>query len=134
MEHRLWIDGQWTDSRGGGTLTIENPATGEKIGEVPDGSREDVDRAVQAAKTASSDGGSSRMRPEDRSRIRWTLADLIEAHAEELARVETENTGKPYQKSSLEGDLPYTVSNLRFFAAAARDTHGARAGEYSPNT
>ena len=52
MEYNLWIDGQWVDSLGGGRLAVENPATGQKIAEVPDGSRADVDRAVQAAKTA----------------------------------------------------------------------------------
>ena len=60
MEHKLWINNQWVDSVGGGTLSVENPATGQKIAEVVDASREDVDRAVQAAKTAFYDGGWSR--------------------------------------------------------------------------
>jgi betaine-aldehyde dehydrogenase len=132
MEHRLWINGEWTDSDGG-RLAIENPATGEKITEVIDGSRTDVDRAVQAARTAFYDGRWSKKTPAERSLIMWRLADLLEAQAEEFARVESENTGKPYQFVSLGGDIPFAVDNLRFFAAAARDTHGNNAGEYMAN-
>jgi acyl-CoA reductase-like NAD-dependent aldehyde dehydrogenase len=50
MEYRLWIDGKWVDTQGGGKTSVENPATGEKIAEVQDASRADVDRAVQAGK------------------------------------------------------------------------------------
>lgn len=130
MEYKLWINGEWTDSQGGGRRTIENPATGETIAEVVESSRKDVDRAVQAAKAAFYDGRWSRKTPGERSKALWKLADLIEARMEAFARVESENTGKPYQAVSLGADLPFTIDNLRFFAAAARDTHGSHAGEY----
>jgi betaine-aldehyde dehydrogenase len=130
MEHKLWIDGAWADGSGG-WLPIENPATGERIAEVPDASRADVGRAVRAAHAAFYDGRWSRKTPGERSLALWRLADLIESHAEEFARAESENTGKPYAYLSLGGDIPFAVDNLRFFAAAARDTHGARAGEYA---
>ena len=130
MEYRLWISGEWQDSNGGGRMAVENPATGEKIAEVVDASRGDVDRAVQAAHQAFYDGRWSKVTPGQRSLALWRLADLIEARAEEFARVESENTGKPYRSVSLEADIPETVDNLRFFAAAARDTHGLSAGEY----
>ncbi|HEX9372978.1 MAG TPA: gamma-aminobutyraldehyde dehydrogenase [Roseiflexaceae bacterium] len=130
MEHKLWIDGAWSDGTGGRT-SIENPATGEQIAEVADASREDVDRAVQAARAAFYDGRWSKITPAERSLALWRLADLLEARAEEFARVESENTGKPYKFLSLAGDIPFAVDNLRFFASAARDTHGARAGEYA---
>ena len=52
MEYKLWIDGQWLDTSGGSPMSIEDPATGKEIAEVINASREDVDRAVQAAKTA----------------------------------------------------------------------------------
>jgi betaine-aldehyde dehydrogenase len=131
MAYKLWIDGQWVDSQGGGLMTIENPATGEKLAEVVDASPADVDRAVQAAQTAFYDGRWSKLTPGERSLALWKLADLIEARAAELARVESENTGKPYEFLSLGGDLPFAVDNLRFFAAAARDIHGFSAGEYA---
>ncbi|HET9587357.1 MAG TPA: gamma-aminobutyraldehyde dehydrogenase, partial [Anaerolineales bacterium] len=126
----LWIDGQWQDTRGGKAMPIEDPTTGSQIAEVIDASKEDVDRAVQAAKRAFYDGRWSKKTPSDRSKAIWKLADLLEANAEELAKVESENTGKPYQFVSLGGDIPFAVDNLRFFASAARDTHGNHAGEF----
>jgi len=131
MDYKLWIDGQWVDSDGGQRMSIENPATGEKIAEVVDASRADVDRAVTAAHTAFYDGRWSKLTPGERSLAIWKLADLLDARKEEFARLESENTGKPYQFVSLGGDLPFSVDNLRFFASAARDTHGYTAGEYA---
>ncbi|MCZ2126275.1 MAG: gamma-aminobutyraldehyde dehydrogenase [Anaerolineales bacterium] len=131
MTWKLWIDGKWTDSQGGGTMQIENPATGEKIAETQDATRADVDRAVQAAKTAFYDGRWSRLTAGERSKAIWKLADLLEEKTEEFARVESENTGKPYKNLSLINDVPFTVDNLRFFATAARDTHGSHAGEFA---
>jgi betaine-aldehyde dehydrogenase len=130
LEYKLWIDGKWVDSQGGGRMSIENPATCEKIAEVQEATQEDVDRAVQAAKTAFYDGRWSRKTPGERANALWKLADLLEARAEEFARVESENTGKPYKNLSLISDVPFTVDNIRFFATAARDTHGSHAGEF----
>lgn len=132
MNYNLWIDGHWQDTKGGKPMSIENPATEKEIAEVVDASREDVDSAVQAAKRAFYDGRWSKKSPGERSKIIWKLADLIEANAEELAKVESENTGKPYQFVSLGGDIPFAVDNLRFFAGASRDTHGSHAGEFMP--
>jgi betaine-aldehyde dehydrogenase len=132
MEHKLWIEGKWVDSRGGGMMAVENPATGKKIAEVVDASAEDVDLAVRAAVSAFADGRWSKLVPSERSKIIWKLADLLEAHAEEFARLESENTGKPYKFVSLGADLMFSIDNLRFFAGAARDTHGSHAGEFWP--
>jgi betaine-aldehyde dehydrogenase len=132
MEYKLWIDGKWQDTKGGNLMTIENPATGKEIAEVIDASRADVDRAVQAARTAFYDGRWSKKSPGERSRALWKLADLLEANAQELARLESENTGKPYEFVSLGGDIPFAVDNLRFFAGATRDTDGSHAGEFMP--
>ncbi len=130
MNYKLWIDGKWEDTKGGKMMSIENPATGKNIAEVVDASREDVDRAVQTAKRAFYDGRWSKKTPSERSKIIWKLADLLEANAERLAKIESENTGKPYAYVSLGGDIPFAVDNLRFFASAARDTHGSHAGEF----
>jgi betaine-aldehyde dehydrogenase len=130
MDYNLRINGKWTDSQGDTRMAIENPATGETIAHVVDGSREDVDRAVQAAHTAFYDGRWSKLTPSARSLAIWRLGDLLEARAAEFARAEAENTGKPYEFGALRADLPFAVDNLRFFAAAARDVHGSHAGEY----
>jgi betaine-aldehyde dehydrogenase len=131
MEKKLWIDGKWTDTQGGRTMKVDNPASGAVIGEVVDASKTDVDRAVESAHKAFYDGRWSKQTPAARSRALWKLADLLEARAEDFARVESENTGKPFKAVSLGGDLPFAIDNLRFFAAAARDTHGSCAGEYA---
>jgi betaine-aldehyde dehydrogenase len=132
MEYKLWIDGKWVDSKGGGKISVENPATGKKIAEVVDASPEDVNRAVEAAKRAFYDGRWSRLVPSERSKAIWKLADVLEKHQEEFAKLESENTGKPYKFVSLGADLMFSIDNLRFFAGAARDTHGSHAGEYWP--
>jgi betaine-aldehyde dehydrogenase len=130
MQYKHFIDGQFQDSDGGAEMAILNPATGEQIASVPDGSRGDVDRAVQAARTAFYDGRWSRKTPGERSLALFRLADLLEGHGAEIGRVESENAGKPYAQLTMAGDVPFAVDNLRFFAAAARDTHGSRAGEF----
>ncbi|MEM6529994.1 MAG: aldehyde dehydrogenase family protein, partial [Chloroflexota bacterium] len=130
MTHKLWINGAWSDTDGGGMMPIENPATGETIAEVVNASRADVDAAVQIAKTAFYDGRWSRKPPSERALALLKLADLLEARQEEFARLESENTGKPYEFISIGADLPFTIDNIRFFAGAARDVSGSSAGEY----
>ncbi|MEP7289587.1 MAG: gamma-aminobutyraldehyde dehydrogenase [Chloroflexota bacterium] len=131
MDYKLWINGRWTDSKGGQLLTVEDPSTGEKLAEVVNASREDVDQAVQAAHVAFYDGRWSRLTPGERALAIWKLADLLEKRLEDFARVESQNTGKPFAFVSSGADLPFTIDNLRFFAAAARDTHGYATGEYA---
>ena len=131
MDYKLWIDGQWVDSKNGTVLEIENPATGEKIAEVTNATEEDVDAAVQSSTKAFYDGRWSGKTPAERSDVLLKMADLIADKAEEFARVESEDTGKPYDFLSLGCDVPFAIDNLRFFAAAARDTSGHSAGEYA---
>src|SRR3989304_6358261 len=108
--------------RAGGGWRSRTPPREERLASVVDSSRHDGDRAVQAAAAAFADGRWSRRTPSERSRTLWKLADLLEARAEAFARAESENTGKPYEFVSLGADLPFTIDNLRLFAAAARDT------------
>jgi betaine-aldehyde dehydrogenase len=130
MTHKLWIDGRWSESSGGGELKVENPATGEMIDTVVDGGREDIDRAVAAASEAFFDGRWSKLTPGGRSLAIHRLADLLEQRAEDFARIESEDTGKPYAGGSLGADLPMAVDNLRFFAAAARNVAGTASGDF----
>src|ERR1700733_4109448 len=128
-----WIDGNWTESAAGEMTGIENPATRETIAEVPNSTSEDVNRAVQAAKRAFYDGRWTGLMRGERQKMLWRLGELVEQKAEELARVESENTGKPFKYLSLGIDLPAAIDHLRFFAACTRDTFGDEAGEYLPN-
>ena len=87
--YKLWIDGKWTDSKGGAETNIENPATGETVGTVLNATRADVDTAVQAAHNAFYDGRWSRLLPGERALAIWKLAELVEKNAESLARAES---------------------------------------------
>ena len=129
MEYGLWINGRW--QAGSGTVDVENPATGKTVAQVATAGEQEVNAAVAAAKAAFDDGRWSKATPGERSGVLWKMADIIEACADELAKIETEDSGKPYEFISKGGDLPFVVDNLRFFATAARDTGGSSAGEYN---
>jgi 1-pyrroline dehydrogenase len=125
--HKIFINGEWQDSTGGETQEVINPATREVIAEVPRGTEEDVNRAVSAARTAFDDVWFDTT-PGDRSVALWKLAQAIEDHADEFAKLESDNVGKP--KAVSDADVEFSVDNLRFFAGAARVLEGASAGEY----
>jgi len=127
MQHgRMFIGGEWVDSATGERERILNPATADVIADVPRGSREDVHRAVAAAKAAFP--GWADATPGERMGMLLRLADRIDAHAEELAQIESGNVGKPITVSR--ADLPFISDNLRFFAGAARILEGKSSGEY----
>jgi len=130
QQFQLWINGSW--AKPSKTMKVENPATEQVIAEVGDANASEVNNAVQAAHTAFYDGRWSGLTPGDRSNALYKLAELIAKNLESFAKAESENTGKPYQALSLAGDIPFTVDNFRFFAGAARDTQGSRAGEFFP--
>lgn len=129
--YQLWINGSWEKAQNGKTSKIENPATGEFIAEVSEADLSDVNKAVLAAEQAFLDGRWSRLSPGQRSNILWKFAELIAEKSELFAKVESENTGKPYKNLSLAGDIPFAIDNLKFFATAARSTAGNHAGEYA---
>ncbi len=129
-DYAMFIDGASAEATGGGWLEVHSPATGELVGRVPAGTAADVDRAVAAARAAFSDGRWSRRYLPERVAILLRLADLIEANADDLARLETMQTGSAY-KLRRESDLPFTLDNLRYFAGAVRHLEGKAAAEYS---
>jgi len=125
-QHKQFIGGEWVESSTGETMEVLNPATGEVIAEVPKSGAEDVERAVRAAKKAWAEWQSKT--PKDRMELLLALADLVDEHAEELARLESLNVGKPWWVAK---DEPPAISdNLRFFAGAARNLEGKSAAEY----
>jgi acyl-CoA reductase-like NAD-dependent aldehyde dehydrogenase len=116
----LWIDGTETAAAAGGTIEVENPATRQIIARVAEGRAEDVDRAVAAAVRAFPAWG--RMPAPDRFHLLCRLAELIRAHADDLARWETLATGRPIREMAAQvgrlGDF------FEYFAAAARTSEG----------
>jgi betaine-aldehyde dehydrogenase len=121
-----FIDGEQAPFEGE-TEAVLNPARGEELAQAPVSSAEDVDRAVRAARNAFA--GWSTRTPAERSQALLALADLIEEHAEELARLEALNAGKPIEAVTND-EIPVMADNLRFFAGAARMLEGRAAGEY----
>src|SRR5438105_2067702 len=124
--HKNLVGGEWVDAVEGETMEVLNPATGETIAEVPRSSAKDVDRAVEAAKRALPEWLETR--PAERAEIMLKRADLIDEHADELAKLESTNVGKPL--SYARDELPVCSDNIRFFAGAARVLEGKAAGEY----
>ncbi len=123
---QLLIDGAFV----AGESEVEkvlNPATGEVIASVPEASPEQLHRAVSAAHRAFESW--SETTPAERSRMLLKLADAIEARAEEFARLESLNCGKPYARA-LGDEIPAVADCYRFFAGAARTLSGPLAGEY----
>jgi betaine-aldehyde dehydrogenase len=121
-----FIDGELRSSEGD-SEPILNPATGEELARAPQSTAEDVDRAVLAARRAFD--GWSNTTPAQRAQALLAMADLIEEHGEEIARLEALNAGKPIEAVSND-ELGVMADNLRFFAGAARCLEGRAAGEY----
>ncbi len=114
--------------KGGGIgEPILNPATGEVLCTVPEASPEQLNSAVEAAHTAF--GAWSQTTPAERSNLLLKLADAIEANAEQFARLESLNCGKPYARA-LGDEIPAITDCFRYFAGAVRCMSGPIAGEY----
>src|SRR3954452_2250526 len=129
---RRWgnfVGGEWVEPLASDTLTVLNPATGETIGEAPAGGEADVDRAVQAAERAFVKW--SETTPGQRSRKLLQIAEAIDENRDELARIESQNVGKPVKYAA--GEMATTADHLRFFAGAARMLEGRATGEYVRN-
>jgi aldehyde dehydrogenase (NAD+) len=121
-KYQLLIDGQWVDAESGKSFTTPNPATGETLAEVAEGDKADIDKAVKAARKAF-EGKWGKMSARDRGRLLFKLSQLIEAHSEELAALETADNGKPIRESAYV-DLPQVVENFEYFAGYATKIDG----------
>ena len=120
---KLLINNQWVDSASGKTFPTINPATGEVICQVAEADAADVDCAVRAARDAFEHGSWRKTAASERGRLLNRLADLIERHADELARLESLDNGKPYAVASA-ADLPLTIACYRYYAGWADKVQG----------
>jgi len=127
QEARLLIDGQLVAAETGETFETRDPATGRLLGNVAWARSSDVDRAVAVARRAL-EGPWARFRPAERQRVLLRLADLVEAHAEELATLDTLDMGAPIRHTR--GAMPLLVGMLRFYAGQALNL----TGETIPNS
>jgi aminobutyraldehyde dehydrogenase len=126
MQQYLLINGTLVEGKGRAE-TIRNPESGEKITEIRGADSAQVNDAVIAAEKAFASW--SRVVPAERSGLLMQVADEIEKRSEELARLESLDTGKPYVRM-LEDEIPAIVDCFRFYASACRLLSGAAAGEY----
>ncbi len=127
MRHGMHVGGTGADGSGE-EITVVDPATGADGATYRQCSVEDVAPAVAAARAAFP--GWSGLTPGERARMLLLLADRIEADAETLTALEVAETGKPVPVFR-DGELPFAVDNLRFFAGAGRSLEGSGAGELS---
>src|ERR1700758_340573 len=120
---RMLIGGEWIE--GSKHLDTINPATGEVLAHMPEASRAEVDRAVEAARRAFEDrnGAWRKLSASERGRLIWKLADLVEKNIDELAEIETLDNGKPISESR-NIDMPMVVDVLRYFAGLATKIQG----------
>ncbi|PEE35169.1 betaine-aldehyde dehydrogenase [Bacillus cereus] len=115
---KLYVNGSFIESASGKTFKTPNPATGETLAVVSEAGREDIHKAVFAARMAFDEGPWSRMSTAERSRLMYKLADLMEEHKEELAQLETLDNGKPIRET-MAADIPLAIEHMRYYAGWA---------------
>lgn len=120
---KLLINNRWVDSESGKTFETIDPTNGEVIARVAEADAPDVDKAVKAARAAFTSGKWPKMSASERGRLLYKLADLIEQNAEELARLESLDNGKPLGDSR-KADLPLVMACYRYYAGWADKIQG----------
>lgn len=116
--NQLLINGEWVNAANGNTFDTFNPATEEKITSIASATKEDVDKAVKAARNAFDHGPWRRMSGAERGNILYKIADKIEEHRDELAELESLDNGKPKSIANA-ADLELVIANYRYYAGWA---------------
>jgi phenylacetaldehyde dehydrogenase len=132
---KMLIGGQWVEAASGKRFKTLNPATGELLAEVAEGDKEDVDRAVAAARRAFDNPEWRRMMPTDRERLVRKFIGLLEQNIDELAELETLDCGKPIGASRYV-DLPLTIDTMYYYAGFSTKLEGEvlnHGCSYTPN-
>jgi len=124
---RNFVNGESVDAVDGRSSDLVDPTTGAVFGTAPVSGTEDVNRAYQAAHAAFGSWRDST--PAERQAALLKIADAMEAHADELVALESQNTGKPVALT-LSEEIPPMIDQIRFFAGAARVLEGRATGEY----
>src|SRR5713226_5106425 len=111
---QLLIGGKWSPAKSGKTFETINPANEEVLALIAEGDKADVDEAVKAARKAFDSGAWPSMGPHQRARLMFKIAELIDAHADELAELETLDNGKPLTFSR-GFDIPASAETFRYY-------------------
>jgi acyl-CoA reductase-like NAD-dependent aldehyde dehydrogenase len=120
--YKQFVGGQFVDSSSGAFIERRSPADGRLVARYPDGTAEDVDLAVEAARTAFEEGPWPRMSGLERAECLNRLADLIRDHRERLIRIEVEEVGKPIRFAR--GDIDGAIGLTRYAAALGMQMAG----------
>jgi len=120
---KMFIDGKWVEAASGKTFPSYNPATGEVMAKIAEGDREDINRAVKAARKAFDSGPWPEMTASQRGRLIWKLGDLLESRLEEFAQIESLDNGKPLAIARV-ADVPLAVDLFRYMAGWATKIEG----------
>ena len=120
---KILIDGKWGNTLSEQTFPTFNPATGDVLCQVPDGQKEDIDRAVKAARHAFEQGPWRTLTPSERGKRLWRLADLMEQRTEEFAQLESLDNGKPVTVAR-GADVPLAIDLFRYMAGWATKIEG----------
>lgn len=123
IENRLFINGEYTAAAENETFETVDPVTQAPLAKIARGKSVDIDRAMSAARGVFERGDWSLSSPAKRKAVLNKLADLMEAHAEELALLETLDTGKPI-RHSLRDDIPGAARAIRWYAEAIDKVYG----------
>jgi phenylacetaldehyde dehydrogenase len=121
---KMLIGGKWINAVSGKTFPTYNPATGEVLAQVAEGTSTDINRAVVAARNAFVSGPWRKLTTSERGRLIWKLADLLESHLEEFAQLESLDNGKPIVEARV-GDVPLSVDLFRYMAGWATKIEGS---------
>jgi phenylacetaldehyde dehydrogenase len=122
-ERRMLIGGTWVDAQRGERLETVNPATGKVLASIPSGDARDVDLAVRAARDALHSAAWRDLTGAQRARLLWRMADLMEAHLDELAELESLDQGKPLWVGKY-AEIPGGIEQFRYFAGEATKIEG----------
>ena len=121
---KLFIGGRWVDSASGKTFDTLDPATGEVLASVAEGSAEDVDRAVAAARRSFDSGVWRDLPPAERARALWRVGDMIEDRALEFAQLDALDNGMPINDALL-FFVPFAAATFRYYAGWVTKLDGA---------
>ena len=117
------IDGKWKPAASGKLIDVFNPADASVIARVPDSDKEDINRAVAAARRAFDTGPWRRLTPSERGKLVWRIGDLILQHADELAELESLDNGKPRAVARV-ADVPLAADLFHYMAGWATKIEG----------
>ena len=117
------IGGKWSPAASGKLFDVFNPADASVIARVPDSDKEDINRAVSAARRAFESGPWRRLTPSERGKLIWRIGDLILENADELAELESLDNGKPLTVARV-ADVPLAADLFHYMAGWATKIEG----------